>query len=35
MAFAVLHDVGDLKLHITGDGERVSIADAEELNTKE
>ncbi len=35
MAFAVLHEVGHLKLHINGDDERVSIADADELNSKE
>lgn len=35
IAFAVLHEVGHLKLHINGDGERVSIADADALSTKE
>ena len=35
MAFAVLHEVGHLKLHINGDGERVTVVDADELNTKE
>ncbi|MCF0190023.1 MAG: helix-turn-helix domain-containing protein [Marinilabiliaceae bacterium] len=35
MAFAVLHEVGHLKMHIEGDGERVTIIDDDELNTKE
>lgn len=35
IAFAVLHEVGHLKLHINGDDERVSVADADEVNTKE
>lgn len=33
MAFAVLHEVGHLKLHIKGDGERVTLADADEYKS--
>ena len=35
IAFAVLHEIGHLKLHIDGDGERVTIIDNDELSKKE
>ncbi len=35
MAFAVLHEIGHLKLHINGDGERVTVVDNDELGKKE
>ena len=35
IAFAILHEVGHLKLHMNGDDKRVNIADADKLNTKE
>lgn len=35
IAFAVLHEVGHLKMHLSDNQERVTIADAEEMNTKE
>lgn len=35
MAFAVLHEIGHLKMHIKGDGEMVTVVDEEELNKKE
>lgn len=35
LAFAILHEVGHLKLHLTNDDERVTIADADEMSTKE
>lgn len=34
-AFAVLHEVGHLKMHLSNDQERVTIADVEEMSTKE
>ncbi len=35
IAFAVLHEIGHLKLHINGDGERVTVIDNDELSKKE
>lgn len=35
MAFAVLHEVGHLKLHLDNDGCRINIADADELCREE
>ena len=35
MAFAVLHEVGHLKMHLSGDGRRVTVVDKDELSTKE
>ena len=35
IAFAILHEVGHLKLHMEGDGERVNIADADHFATRE
>ena len=35
IAFAVLHELGHLKLHIDGDGERITIIDDDELGKKE
>jgi len=35
LAFAVLHEVGHLKMHLSDNQERVTIAEAEEMNTKE
>lgn len=35
IAFAVLHEIGHLKLHIDGDGERVTVVDDDELSKKE
>ncbi len=35
IAFAVLHEIGHLKLHIDGDGERVTVIDNDELSKKE
>jgi HTH-type transcriptional regulator / antitoxin HigA len=35
LAFAVLHEIGHLKLHINGDGERLTVIDNDELSKKE
>ncbi len=35
MAFAVLHEIGHLKMHIKGDGAMVTVVDEEELSKKE